>query len=256
MPYGRVLKVEAPSRGSVIGARPSDELLPGIFTKPSSVLITGTSRSLLKWFAFAALAPYGSRVHWTDVRLPNEVLDPLDPMTVHAIPEASLYVLQPQELGPDHLGARQAEAAAATMIRTEGPSSSLEGLIEFIRMPSHAQKLISSTSNAPVPPILVTANAHRLASIYTEAQVAPLMRVMLESGTCQVALWADARTAIMSIFDVILHVEGSGSADWRNATVQCEKGISHGPLATPGPRRLSEIASIARILERSIPSPS
>jgi hypothetical protein len=238
---------------AVVRARPDGEVLPGIFSKPSSVFISGASRSLLKWFAFAALSPYGSRVYWTDVRLPKEILDPLDPMTIHAIPEDSLYVLHPQELGPDQVGARQAEAAAATMIRTEGQSSSLEGLIEFIRMPSHAQKLISSTGSTTVPPILVTANAHRLAAMYTEEQVVPLMRTLLESGTCQVALWADAPTAHKSIFDVILHVEGSGSADWRNATVQCEKGVSSGPLASPKPHRFSEIDEVSTILEKSVP---
>jgi hypothetical protein len=35
------------------------------------------------------------------VRLPGEILDPLDPMTVHAIREESVYALSPRELQPD-----------------------------------------------------------------------------------------------------------------------------------------------------------
>ena len=123
-------------------------------------------------------------------------------------------------------------------------------------MPAHAQKLISATGRPEAPSILVTANAHRLAAVYSEERIAPLMRVMLESGTCQIALWAEASTSLTSIFEVILHVEGSGSADWRNATVQCEKGISTGPLASGKAHRLSDIKFIASILEQTIPGTS
>ncbi|MGP8072614.1 MAG: hypothetical protein ACLPZM_05745 [Thermoplasmata archaeon] len=232
---------------------PAEELFPGGFAKPSAVLISGTSRSLLKWFAFAALEPYSSRVYWTDVRLPGEVLDPLDPMTLHAIPEEALYVLLPQELQPDDQGARQAEAAAATMLKSDETPNSLEGLVEFLRMPSHAQKLISSTGRSDAPSILVTANAHRLATVFSVERIAPLMKVMLESGTCQIALWAEAATTHTTMFDVLLQVEGSGSADWRNATVTCERGISTGPLASGRAHRLSDIKPVASILEKHIP---
>jgi len=186
--------------------------------------------------------------------LPGELLDPLDPMTLHAIPEETVYVLLPNELQPDDQGARRAEVAAATMLQSDGTANSLDGLVEFLRMPSHAQKLISSTGRSESPPILVTANAQRLATVYSLERIAPLMRVMLESGTCQVALWAEAPTTHTSVFDVILHVDGGGSADWRNATVRCERGISSGPLASGKPLRLSDIQSIASILEKAIPS--
>jgi hypothetical protein len=233
---------------------PAEELFPDGFNKPSSVFISGTSRSLLKWFAFASLSPYASRVYWTDVRLPGEILDPLDPMTIHAIREDSVYVLSPRDLQPDDQGARQAEVAAATMLHSDEPASSIEGLVEFLRMPSHAQNLISSTGRIDAPSILVTANAQRLATVYSLDRVGALMRAMLEAGTCQVALWAEAPTTYTSMFDLILHVEGSGSADWRNATVQCEKGIATGPLGSGKPRRLSDLKPIAAILGESIPS--
>jgi hypothetical protein len=235
---------------------PGDELFPGTFAKPSSVFISGTSRSLLKWFAFSSLAPYAPRVYWTDVRLPGEILDPLDPMTVHAIPEESVYVLSPRELQPDDVQAQRAEGAVATMLRSDEPSHSLQGLVEFIRMPPHAQNLISATGSIDAPSILVTANAHRLATVYSIDRIAPLMRAMLESGTCQVALWAEAPTIHTSIFDVVLHLEGRGPTDWRNATVRCERGLSAGPLASGKAYRLSDLGPIAAILEKFVPVPS
>lgn len=231
---------------------PGEELFPGGFGKPASVLISGGSRTLLKWFTFAALAPYSARVYWTDVRFPGEILDPLDPMALHAIPEESVHVLPPLQLGPDDQGARQADAAAATMIRSDEPPESVQRLVEFLRMPSHAQELISSTGNPQAPSILVTANSQRLASIYSEDRIAPLMRVMLEAGTCQVALWAEAPTQVISIFDILIQVEGSGPAEWRSATVECVKGIDRGPLAVGSVTRLGDLLPIPGPLENAI----
>jgi hypothetical protein len=235
---------------------PIDVLFPGGFSKPSSVFISGSSRTLLKWFAFAWLSPYGSRVHWTDVRLRGEIIDPLDPMAMHAVPEDSVYVLEPPELFPDERGASQAEAAAATMLESEETPGSLRGLLEFLRMPSHAQELISATGRPESPSILVTTNSQRIAIAYPQDRLEPLMRAMLEAGTCQVALWAEAPTTLTSIFDAILALEGNDPTEWRKATIRCVKGISTGLLSTGKAIRLVEIESIATVLERFIPTRS
>jgi hypothetical protein len=227
---------------------PTQELFPGGFTKPCSVLIAGTSRTLLKWFTLAMLSPYAARVYWTDVRLPGEILDPLDPVSLHAIPEESLFVLSPRDLEPDDQTARRAEAAAATVLEAGEVPHSLQGLVEFLRMPSHARKLISSTGRPDLPSILVTANSHRLASVYSQDRIAPLMRAMLEAGTCQVALWAEAPTTHVGVFDVILRLDGNDPRDWEAATVRCERGISTGPLADGAPHALSDLAPVAAVL--------
>jgi hypothetical protein len=238
----------------VTGGAIAQEIIPGGFRRPTSVFISGTSRTLLKWFAFALLSPYGSRVYWTDVRLPGEIPDPLDPMTLHAIPESAVYVLSPRELQPDVESARRAEAAAATMLHSDEPSEALRGLVEFLRMPAHAQKLISSTGRVEEPSILVTANAHRLATVYDVERVPQLMQALLESGTCQVALWAEAPTTNTTMFEMQLRLEGSDPVDWRNATIQAERGISTGPLAFGGPVRISQFEALAAILEQAIPT--
>jgi hypothetical protein len=249
-----VLNAGGPFRIAVATLPPGDELLPGTFSKPSSVFISGTSRTLLKWFAFASLAPYGSRVYWTDVRLPGEILDPLDPMALHAVPDESVYILEPRELYPDEQGARQAEAAAATMLESDETPDSLRKLVEFLRMPSHAQKLISATGRSDSPSILVTANCQRLANAYPQDRLGPLMQAMLEAGTCQVALWAEAPTTLTTMFDAILTLEGNDPTDWRNATIRSERGISTGVLAGGRAVRLAEIKTIASLLEKFIPT--
>ena len=238
---------------TVASPTPVDALFPEGFRKPSAFFVSGSNRTLLKWFAFAWLSPYGSRVFWTDVRLPGEILDPLDPMAMHAVPEASVFVLEPRDLFPDEQGAARAEAAAATMLQSDEAPESIRGLVEFLRMPSHGQRLISATGRSESPSILVTTNSQRIAIAYAQDRLEPLMRAMLASGTCQVALWAEAPTTLTSIFDVTLVLEGVSPADWRNATIRCERGISTGVLAGGRAVRLADIEPIATVLEKFIP---
>jgi hypothetical protein len=235
------------------GSSSAAELFPDRFARPSSVIVSGSSRTLLKWFAFASLAPYSSRLYWTDVRLPGEIMDPLDPMVLHAIPEETVYVLTPRDLLPDDLGAQQAEAAAATMIHSDDRANTMQGLVEFLRMPVHGQRLISATGRPDLPSVLVTANTQRLATVYAEHHLAPLIRAMLASGTCQVALWAEAPTSLFSLFDVVLQLEGSDPRSWPDATVRCERGIATGPLASGSAVRLSSLPAVSAVLEKWIP---
>jgi hypothetical protein len=145
-----------------MAAPAGEELFPEGLRNPSSVLFSGTSRSLLKWVAFASLARYSSRVFWTDLRLSGEILDPLDPMARHVIPEDVVDVLPPGDLRPEDQEARLAEAASATMFPSDEAPESVRGIIEFIRMPWHTQQRISAKFQRGEPTILVCANADRL----------------------------------------------------------------------------------------------
>ncbi|HEY1199243.1 MAG TPA: hypothetical protein VGG32_11070 [Thermoplasmata archaeon] len=238
-----------------MNAPAGEELFPEGFRNPSSVLISGSSGSLLKWVAFASLARYSSRVYWTDLRLPGEVLEPLDPMALHVIPEEVVHVLRPRDLQPEEREARLAEAASTTMFPSDEAPESVRRIIESLRMPSHTQERISATFRSGEPAILVCANAHRLVGVFPEEGAAPLIRSIVDAGACIVGLWADAVCSFESVFDVVVHVEGGGPTAWRDATIQCEKGISTGPLTSGRAHRLADVRPIATILEGSIPAP-
>jgi len=231
-----------------------EEFFPKGLRNPSSVLFSGTSRSLLKWVAFASLAPYSSRVFWTDLRLPGEVLDPLDPMARHVIPEDAVDALPPGDLLPEEQEARLAEAASATMFPSDESPESVRGIIEFIRMPWHTQQRISATFRPGEPTILVCANADRLVGVFPDQGVAPLIRSIVEAGVVIVGLWGSADCPFDSVFDVVFRVEGVGPAAWRDATIECVKGTSAGSLAVGTTRRLAEVGPIALILEKLIPN--
>ena len=231
-----------------------EEIFPTGFRNPSSVLFSGTSRSLLKWVAFAALAPYSSRVFWTDLRPPGEILGPLDPMARHVIPEDVVHVLPPGDLLPEEQEARLAEAASATMFPSNEAPESVRAVIEFIRMPWHTQQRISATFRPGEPTILVCANADRLVGVFPDKGVAPLIRSIVQAGVVIVGLWGDAASPFESVFDVVFHVEGVGPAAWRDATIKCEKGLSAGPLAAGTAYRLADVKPIAMILDKLIPT--
>jgi hypothetical protein len=233
-----------------------EDVLPGGFQQPLSVFVAGTSRSLLKWVASALLAPYSSRVYWTDLRVTGETLEPLDPIALHAVPDERVHVLHPRELQRDEQGCRLTEAAVATVLRSDEPPDDLQRTSEFLRLPLHTQERISSMCYGGEPSILVTANAHRLVGLYPIETIGPMVRSILDSGTCFILLWADAVPSLRTLFDVVLQVEGSGPAHWRDATVRCEKGILTGPLGSGRPCRLSDLPLVAEVLERSIPMPS
>ncbi|MGP8158805.1 MAG: hypothetical protein ACLPWO_04255 [Thermoplasmata archaeon] len=232
-----------------------EQFFPNGLRNPSSVLFSGTSRSLLKWVAFASLAPYSSRVFWTDLRLPGEVLDPLDPMARQVIPENAVDVVPPGDLRPEEQEARLAEAASATMFPSDEAPESVRGIIEFIRMPWHTQQRILATFRPGEPTILVCANADRLVGVFPDKGVAPLIRSIVNAGVVIVGLWGSPASPFDPVFDVLFRVEGVGPAAWRDATIRCEKGTSAGTLAAGTAHRLAEVGPIAMILEKLIPTP-
>jgi len=230
-----------------------DVLLGGL-RRPLSVFLAGTSRPLLKWVALALLEPYSSRIHWTDLRVTGETLEPLDPIALHMVPADRLKILHPRELQRDDRASRLAETAATTVLRTDGAPEEFQRATEFVRLPPHTQARISTMPVEGGPPILVTANGHRLVSLYPIETIGPMVRSIVDSGTCFVLLWADAVPSVRDVFDVVLHLEGGGPGSWREAILRSEKGISTGPLGSGRPSRLSDLPEVARFLERSIPT--
>jgi len=219
-------------------------LLPEFTFQPTSLLLHGSNRALLNWVMFAVLDRSHPGFWWTDVRLREERLDPLDPLARHVIPEDHLGVIAPTVLQrePDR------SATLATMIRPDEPPPSLQRVMEFLRLPKHTQELISSRPATKRPAQVALSNCHRLAAIFPAGSVEPTVRAILASGVSLALTWADALPASAQHFDFVLGVEGSGPANWQQATLHCEIGNSSG-LARAGQRfKLGELRPIAEVL--------
>ena len=235
-----------------MSSSPRDDLLPGDFAKPSSVFVFGTNRPLLKWVTLALLAPYAARAYWTDVRLDGEALDPLDPLALHAVPDDHVHVVHPREMERNEQEARNVDAAAATMLRSTEVPESLRQISEFLGLPAQSRARIASVAVEGQPAIMIVSNAHHFVGIYPRESVGPIIHAIVDSGVCLFVLWTGTPPPLRSVFDVVLHVEGD-AVHWREATLQCEQGISTGPLGPGKACPLAELPPIVRVLERALP---
>jgi hypothetical protein len=140
------------------------------------------------------------------------------------------------------------------MLRAGDPPESLQRLFEFLRLPAHTQERISATAFGDEPAILLVANSHRMVGLYAQEAVPPMVRSILDAGTCLFLTWAEAPPALREQFDVVLYLDGTGPEQWREASLRCEQGIGSGPLASGKVCRLVDLAPVKRILEKALPA--
>jgi len=235
-----------------MSAPTADELLPEGLRRPTSIFVVGSSDVLLNWVTLALMAPYPSRLYWTVVQLPGEPIAPLDPLGRGVIPADRVDFVHPNDLRREEQAGRQAETAAATVLRSDEHPEYVRRLTEFLRLPSHSQRLIASTTTGPAAPILVLSNAHRLATLFPNTSVVPTVQSFLDSGACLVLVWAGPPPPRRKVFDIVLHVEGSDPQRWKEATLWCEQGIPTGPLSGGKRHHLSELPSVASFLEKGM----
>jgi hypothetical protein len=230
------------------------ELLPGGLPRPTSVFVAGTNPTLLKWVTLGLLAPYSSRIFWTDIQLAGETFESTDPLGLGLVPADRLQIVHPTDLRREERAGQQAEAAATTVLRTDEHPEAIRRISEFLRLSTHTQELLSASTAIEKAPIIVASNAQRLNSLFPSATIVPTVQAFLEAGASLFMLWAGDPPPRRKVFDVVLHVEGSQPSRWREATLRCEKGISTGPLGSGTPHSVGELSSLAAYLEKSMPS--
>ncbi|MGP8075846.1 MAG: hypothetical protein ACLP8Y_03800 [Thermoplasmata archaeon] len=228
-----------------LGPSAAHGLIPELIQRPTSVLLHGSSRPLLNWVMYALLDRSQPNLWWTDVRLKEEQLDPLDPLARHVLPEGQLSILEPETLqrSPDP------GDAFSTMIHSEEPADSLQRAMEFLRLPAHTQERISRAPLGKRPAQFALSNCHRLAAIFPANTIQPTLRAILASGVSLAMTWADALPAAAQLFDFVVGVEGSSPAVWKDAVLNCELGRSEGLVRAGSRLRLGELRSVADILE-------
>ncbi|HKN05981.1 MAG TPA: hypothetical protein VJ021_00040 [Thermoplasmata archaeon] len=219
-------------------------LIPELTQRPTSVFLHGSNRALLNWVMYALLDRSDPNFRWTDVRLREEPLDPLDPLARHVVPESRLSLVEPDELqrSPDP------SASLSTLVRPDEPAESIRRTLAFLRLPTHTQDLISRTSPRDTPAQFGLSNAHRLLAAFPAATVQPTLRAILDSGVTLVMTWADAAPAGSRAYDFVLGLEGGGPADWKDAVLHCVVGNSEGPVRAGRRLKLGQLGPIVDVL--------
>jgi len=220
-----------------------------IFSRPTSVVVYGTSRPLLNWVAYAWASAVDPRFIWIDVRLPGEVLATVDPLSRNLIPPERLNVVHPHELVANSV---VTNVAIGGVVRDEESADAVRRLVDFLGLPSITQEVLARAPVGGPPMVLVFSNAHRVVAAYPPKAAASVVRAVVDSGVTLLSTFADAPFEARHAFDIILHLEGSDPKEWRRATLRVEKGPSVDPLR-PGSRfGLGEFEAIASVLARDL----
>ena len=223
---------------------------PNPFERPTSVFVGGSPRPLVNWVALAVVRWARADYFWTDVRLPSQPPDLLDPVTLGRIPSPQLHVVPPEDLRRNE---PLSDAALARLTHEDEPPDSRRRLSNFLRLPTHTQEVIARHRPEDRPFLLIVSNAQRIASMYPAQVVRPLVDAIIGSGFSLLLAFADTPPEGRRGFDVILSVIGGEPPAWRDATLSSERGGLAGVIDAGQSARLSEIPSLARILDREIP---
>ena len=219
-------------------------LIPELTHRPTSVFLHGSNRALLNWVMFVMLASSDPGYFWTDVRLPEEVLDPLDPLARGVVPPNQLSVILPEDLRPSPVPGD----AMTSMLDRDETSDSLRRVAGFLRLPAHTQELISRKAQVGRVTVFGLSNAHRTAALYRGDAVRTTIRAIHESGVSLIMTWGDALPGGSRVFDFVVEVEGSHPAAWKDAHLRCLLGDSVGPLRAGARLRLSSLpAAVERM---------
>jgi hypothetical protein len=222
----------------------AEGLIPELGQRPISAFFYGASRPLLNWVLYATLIRSDPDFFWTDVRLPEEVLDPLDPLARHVVPDRQSSVVPPEGLPRS----TTPSAALSHMIRPDEPAESMQRIVSFLQLPTHTQDVISRAASSHRTPVLGLSNAHRIAAHYPGDAPARTVKAILSAGASLVLTWADAKPTTASAFDFVLGLDGLSPTHWKEAVLRCERGNSSGPVREGRRHALGELPAVAEVL--------
>lgn len=226
-----------------------DIALGGMFDRPTSVILYGDSRPLLNWVAFALAVGNPGGYAWTDIQLEGEVRDDADLLRTHLIPEDRFFEVSPDRLILDDFAGN---VALGGLVRSGDPPETVQRFADFLRLPSHAQSLISRLPRDGPPAVLVLSNGQRIAALYSWETAAPAIRSVVQSGASLLLTWAEAPTRGRLEFERVFHLKGSDRATWRDGILSVERGTSTGPLRTAVELRLGDLPEVASVLGKSV----
>jgi hypothetical protein len=223
-----------------------------LFTRPTSILVCGPSRPLVNLALYALAQATTPVFQWVDIQVPGEERLPWDPVRLGWVPEDRRWsVDHPSALRPDDLAAHLALFA---LIRSDEPSPALVQLTDFLRLPEMSQRILAVRPPRGRPGVVAVPNAHRVMATFSAAQVPSILGVHRSAGYSVYIGYAEAMGSGHDVFDLVLELDGTSVADWKDSHLVCAKGISEGRLAARGSVALEEIPLIADVLARATAS--
>jgi hypothetical protein len=220
-----------------------------LFGEARLVIILGSDRRLLNWVAYAFASATDRHFLWVDVRSMGEVRADPDPLSRNLVPEHQFAAVRAVDLAPSDA---RANVAISGVVRDDETPENLQRLMDFLRLPERTQAALSTVVVGGGPSVVVLSNAHRLGAFYPVEIVPPLLRAIKESGATVIMTFADAPNEGRFAFDMVLHLEGSDPAAWRQAVLRVEKGSASGPFPTGSTCRLADVEVVRAALSSQL----
>lgn len=215
------------------------------FQGPTSVILHGPCAPLLGWvaWAFASGAPGGYR--WTEVSSPGQTLDPLGPVARGKVPKAQWGFRDPQDLRPDNA---RANAAITAGLRSDGEQTELEQLADFLRLPEHTRRLISSLPVGGPPFVLVVSHGQRLLPQYNIEATRSAIQTLVARGLVLFNVFSAKAGDARFLFQNVWRLDADELRSWRTASLDVEQAGPSGPILAKGPVRLTDLPIVASAL--------
>lgn len=239
--------------GRIAAQRDNWFSLAGNGTRPSTVFVGGSSRSVVNSVAFALAEMLDLAPLWLDVRDRSEAPTGPDPASTGWIPPDRLFVsengrgLEPEAPLPD--------SALWAIVRSDEPASVLSHLTDFLHLPTLLQEIVSAAEPSGAPKALVVANSDRVAHLFprTADGLQQYLRTLAAASISILAAHTGPSGPSRFGFKLVFRVDAPRPADWVRGTLVCEQGIDGGPFSVGRTNRLSDLPSVARVFRGLFP---
>ena len=217
--------------------------------RAATIFVGGASRSVVNGVAFVLAEMIDLTPFWLDVRGSGVPLDGPDPASTGWIPPDRLFV---SENGRGLEGYQHpVEKALWTIVRSDEPKSVLSHLSDFLHLPELIQEILSAAEPSGNPRALVAANTDRVVQLFPRepGELQRFLRTLAESSLSIVAAHTGPSGPGRFAFDTVFRVDATRPQSWLDGTITCEQGPGRGLLSVGRSTRLSDVPSIARVLE-------
>ncbi len=214
-----------------------------------SVLVHGSSRSLVNLLLYAVSENANQEFRWLDVRTPEESVPRWDPVRLGWIDSKRVWTIDPVSgLEPDHLGAN---AALFEIVRSDEPPETLAHIAEFLRLPALVQEILGEMPPTGNANLLAVSNVDRLEQRFDVSVLGPALSAFAWARCALFVGYTGPTPPGAEQFTQSIRIEGDSPTLWRDARIHFERGA---PLTGARRRRSvspTDVAFVDRVFRKA-----
>ncbi len=214
-----------------------------------SVLVHGSSRSLVNLLLYAISENVNREFRWIDIRTVEENVPRWDPVRLGWIDSKRVWTIDPVsglESEPVDSG-----AALFDIVRSDEPPETLAHVAEFLRLPALVQEILGEMPPAGDANLLAIANSDRLEQRFDVSALGPALSAFAWARCALFVGYTGPPPPGAEQFNQSIRIEGDSPTLWRDARIHFERGA---PLAGARRRRSvspTDVAYVDRVFRKA-----